>query len=65
MLNGAHSMLAYSGFIAGHAYVRDVMADAALAALVAVDAELDPLVGPLIAASRGLPVARQTKGIRR
>jgi fructuronate reductase len=34
MLNGAHSMLAYSGFIAGHAYVRDVMADAALARLV-------------------------------
>jgi fructuronate reductase len=35
MLNGAHSMLAYSGFLAGHRYVRDVMADPALAALVA------------------------------
>jgi fructuronate reductase len=31
MLNGTHSMLAYAGFIAGHAYVRDAMADAALA----------------------------------
>jgi fructuronate reductase len=34
MLNGAHSMLAYSGFIAGHKYVRDVMADQSLAMLV-------------------------------
>lgn len=35
MLNGAHSMLAYAGFLSGKAYVRDVMADASLAALVA------------------------------
>ncbi|MGO4831280.1 mannitol dehydrogenase family protein [Rhizobiaceae sp. 2RAB30] len=35
MLNGAHSMLAYAGFIAGHKYVRDVMADGDLARLVA------------------------------
>ncbi|WP_300443745.1 mannitol dehydrogenase family protein [uncultured Mameliella sp.] len=34
MLNGAHSMLAYAGFLAGHRYVRDVMGDPALAALV-------------------------------
>ena len=34
MLNGTHSMLAYSGFLAGHSYVRDVMADAAMTALV-------------------------------
>ncbi|WP_425100896.1 mannitol dehydrogenase family protein [Tropicibacter sp. S64] len=34
MLNGSHSMLAYTGFLAGHRYVRDVMADPALAALV-------------------------------
>ncbi|MDA7430941.1 mannitol dehydrogenase family protein [Primorskyibacter aestuariivivens] len=34
MLNGAHSMLAYAGFAAGHRYVRDVMADMALARLV-------------------------------
>lgn len=34
MLNGAHSMLAYTGFLAGHRYVRDVMADTALAPLV-------------------------------
>ena len=33
MLNGTHSMLAYSGFIAGHQYVRDAMADASLASL--------------------------------
>lgn len=50
MLNGAHSMLAYSGFIAGHKYVRDVMGDAALAKLVArqmqaAAATLDPVPG--------------------
>lgn len=35
MLNGSHSMLAYSGYLAGHVYVRDVMRDAALSRLVA------------------------------
>lgn len=35
MLNGAHSMLAYCGHLTGKAYVRDVMADPALASLVA------------------------------
>ncbi len=50
MLNGAHSMLAYSGFLAGHAYVRDVMGDAALVALIrrhlnAAAATLSPLQG--------------------
>ncbi len=34
LLNGSHSLLAYSGFLAGHAYVRDVMADADLVALI-------------------------------
>lgn len=50
MLNGAHSMLAYSGFVAGYKYVRDVMGDAALAKLVArqmqaAAATLDPVPG--------------------
>ncbi|MEY8827820.1 mannitol dehydrogenase family protein [Sedimentitalea sp. XS_ASV28] len=50
MLNGTHSMLAYSGFLAGHTYVRDVMADPALAHLVrrhlaAAAATLAPLSG--------------------
>lgn len=34
MLNGAHSMLAYSGQLAGKPYVRDVMTDPAHAGLV-------------------------------
>ncbi|QFU08840.1 Mannitol 2-dehydrogenase [Rhodobacteraceae bacterium THAF1] len=34
MLNGTHSMLAYAGFLSGHRYVRDVMQDPDLAALV-------------------------------
>ncbi|QDZ01441.1 mannitol dehydrogenase family protein [Nitratireductor mangrovi] len=34
MLNGAHSMLAYAGHLAGHAFVRDVMGDTDLALLV-------------------------------
>jgi fructuronate reductase len=43
-------MLAYSGFLAGHRYVRDVMADPALAMLVsrhmkAAAATLDPVPG--------------------
>ena len=50
MLNGSHSMLAYAGFLAGHRYVRDVMGDAALSALVArhmraAAATLDPVPG--------------------
>lgn len=34
VLNGAHSMLAYTGFLSGKQYVREVMADANLAKLV-------------------------------
>ena len=50
MLNGTHSMLAYAGFLAGHKYVRDVMADPDLATLVkrhlaAAAATLDDLPG--------------------
>ncbi len=50
MLNGAHSMIAYAGFLAGHVTVRDAMADAALASLVrrhlrAAAATLDALPG--------------------
>jgi fructuronate reductase len=50
MLNGSHSMLAYAGFIAGHRYVRDVMGDPALSALVArhmqaASVTLDPVPG--------------------
>ena len=50
MLNGTHSMLAYAGFHAGDAYVRDVMADAPLATLVrrhlaAAAATLPPIEG--------------------
>jgi len=50
MLNGAHSMLAYAGFLSGHRYVRDVMNDQGLAALVrrhlhAAAATLKPLPG--------------------
>lgn len=50
MLNGTHSMLAYCGFLSGCAYVRDVMANPGLAALVkrhlaAAAATLAPLQG--------------------
>ena len=50
MLNGAHSMLAYSGFLSGKSHVRDVMADPALARLVsrhmaAAASTLAPLPG--------------------
>ncbi|MBX3574599.1 MAG: mannitol dehydrogenase family protein [Mesorhizobium sp.] len=63
MLNGAHSMLAYSGYIAGHAYVRDVMKDEALARLVArqMDAAsrtLDPVPGVDLAVYKADLLAR-------
>ncbi|MHA1547863.1 MAG: mannitol dehydrogenase family protein, partial [Alphaproteobacteria bacterium] len=50
MLNGAHSMLAYAGFLAGCTYVRDVMRHRDLAMLVnrhlhAAAATLEPLDG--------------------
>ncbi|WP_159590585.1 mannitol dehydrogenase family protein [Chelativorans xinjiangense] len=50
MLNGTHSMMAYAGFLSGRKYVRDVMADRALARLVrrhlkAAAATLAPLEG--------------------
>ena len=50
MLNGAHSMLAYAGFLAGHEHVRGVMRDPDLAHLVrrhiaAAAATLAPLPG--------------------
>ena len=50
MLNGAHSMVAYAGFLAGHEFVRDAMADASLVRLVrrhllAAAATLDGLAG--------------------
>jgi fructuronate reductase len=50
MLNGTHSMLAYAGFLSGRRHVRDVMADATLARLVArhlraAAATLEPLAG--------------------
>ncbi|MBB3655695.1 fructuronate reductase [Rhizobium sp. BK650] len=50
MLNGAHSLLAYLGYIAGYEFVRDVMDDAGLAALArrhmnAAAATLDPVPG--------------------
>jgi len=55
MLNGAHSLIAYAGFISGHALVRDAMADRKLAALArrhitAAAATLDPLPGIDLAA---------------
>jgi fructuronate reductase len=50
MLNGAHSLLAYLGYIAGYEFIRDVMDDVGLAALAhrhmnAAAATLDPVPG--------------------
>ncbi len=63
MLNGSHSMLAYSGFVAGHKYVRDVMADGDLSALVArhmaeAAKTLDPVPGVDLARYAGDLVRR-------
>ncbi len=50
MLNGAHSLLAYLGFIGGHEFIRDTMQDEALKSLAerhmqAAARTLDPLAG--------------------
>lgn len=50
MLNGSHSLLAYAGFHAGHTYVRDVMRDPDLTAVIrrhlaAAAATLPPMGG--------------------
>jgi fructuronate reductase len=50
MLNGAHSLLAYLGYIGGYEYIRDVMDDEGLAALArrqmnAAAETLDPVPG--------------------
>ncbi|MGO4351467.1 mannitol dehydrogenase family protein [Rhizobium sp. RAF36] len=50
MLNGAHSLLAYLGYIGGYEYIRDVMDDEGLAALArrqmnAAADTLDPVPG--------------------
>ncbi|GIT91610.1 mannitol dehydrogenase [Jannaschia pagri] len=56
MLNGAHSAIAYMGALAGHAYVRDVMADRAL--MPRVRAVMD-------AAARTLPATLDTSAYAR
>lgn len=50
MLNGAHSMLAYSGFLAGYNYVRETVGDTDLATLIRrhmreAASTLDPVPG--------------------
>lgn len=50
MLNGAHSTLAYAGYLAGHSYVRDCMKDADLVTVIerhmdAAAKTLDPVPG--------------------
>lgn len=63
MLNGAHSMLAYAGFLSGHRYVVDVMEDPALNALVrrhllAAAATVPPLPGTDLGSYADALVAR-------
>lgn len=63
MLNGAHSMLAYAGFLSGCTHVADVMRQPALNALVrrhlaAAAATLPPLAGVDFAAYADALVAR-------
>lgn len=50
MLNGAHSLLAYLGYIGGYEFIRDVMGDSGLSALArrhmnAAAGTLDPVPG--------------------
>ncbi|MBD3624138.1 MAG: mannitol dehydrogenase family protein [Rhodobacteraceae bacterium] len=76
MLNGAHSLIAYASVVAGHEYVRDAMADPALAALAdrqmrAVartlgplrDIDLDTYRADLLARFANPGIAHQTRQI--
>ncbi|MBV2142988.1 mannitol dehydrogenase family protein [Falsochrobactrum sp. TDYN1] len=75
MLNGSHSMLAYTGFLAGKTYVRDVMADAALNKLVLrhlraaaktlppIDINLDTYAQALAERFRNRAIAHETRQI--
>ncbi|MDP9807224.1 fructuronate reductase [Rhizobium tibeticum] len=63
MLNGAHSLLAYLGYIGGYEFIRDVMDDAGLAALArrhmnAAAATLDPVPGIALEAYADELIAR-------
>ncbi len=55
LLNGAHSSLAYLGYLAGHATVADAMADPALSAFIA--RLMDSEVTPTLAVPAGVDVA--------
>ncbi|CDM55853.1 MULTISPECIES: mannitol dehydrogenase family protein [Rhizobium] len=63
MLNGAHSLLAYLGYIGGYEFIRDVMDDVGLAALArrhmnAAAATLDPVPGIALEAYADELIAR-------
>ncbi|AEQ52621.1 mannitol dehydrogenase family protein [Pelagibacterium halotolerans] len=63
MLNGAHSLIAYAGFLAGHDNVRDAMTDPALVRRVethmrAAAQSLDPVPGIDLDAYRSALLAR-------
>jgi fructuronate reductase len=47
MLNGSHSMIAYQGYLAGHAFVAEVMADGAFRSFIghAMADEIAPTLG--------------------
>ncbi|WP_027682260.1 mannitol dehydrogenase family protein [Rhizobium leguminosarum] len=73
MLNGAHSLLAYLGYIGGYEFIRDVMDDTGLAALAyrhmhaaarTLDAvpgiDLDDYAGELIARFANKAIAHRT-----
>ncbi|MBB4659451.1 mannitol dehydrogenase family protein [Parvularcula dongshanensis] len=62
LLNGPHSAIAYLGYLAGHTYVHQVMADEDLCAFVT--ALMEEEIAPTVKAPDGFDLASYTQDLR-
>ena len=62
LLNGPHSAIAYLGYLAGHDYVHEVMADPVLSRFVA--ALMDGEILPTVAEPPGMPLGPYAEELR-
>lgn len=62
LLNGPHSAIAYLGYLSGHEYVHEVMAEAVLSDYVTGLMELE--IAPTVAEPAGMPLKRYAEDLR-